>query len=136
MYINAIVDKPLPNGCFKTFPDARCLLCTTPTRTVLKALSWVAPTSCRIDNCINLIGCKVFSKQYIGETGYLREESTTIALPKEPIIKESIREQFKMRGYQWEAMTVVVIDHNAHWTDKQARERYGCTDSNHSDLIA
>lgn len=116
-------------------PDAFCAS-TTPTRTVLKALSWVASTSCRIDNCINLIGCKVFSKQYIGETGYLREESTTIALPKEPIIKEPIGEQFKMRGHQWEDMTVVVIDHNAHWTDKQARKRSGYTVSNLPDMIA
>lgn len=41
-----------------------------------------------------------------------------------------------MRGYQWEDMKVVVIDHNPHWPDKQARKRSGCTDSDHSDMIA
>lgn len=45
MVIRAKIDNRLPNGSFKTCPDARCLLCkhSTKTRTVLKASPRVAP---------------------------------------------------------------------------------------------
>lgn len=131
MVVRARLDNPLPNGGFKTCSDTRCLLCKHSTN----ADSFKSPitgrtykifgnTSCRTDNCIYLISCKVCSKQYVGETGDLRRRinnhRSTIKTKK---VKEPVGEHFNTSGHKWEDMTVLVIDHNPHWTDAERKSK-------------
>jgi hypothetical protein len=38
-------------------------------------------------------------------------------------MKEPVGEHFNLNGHKWEDMTVVVIDHNPHWTDAERKSK-------------
>ncbi|XP_052680295.1 uncharacterized protein LOC128161092 [Crassostrea angulata] len=122
MVVRARLDNPLTNGGFKTCSDTRCLLCKHSTNAdsfkshiTGRTYKIFGNTSC---------SCKVCSKQYVGETGDLRRRinnhRSTIKTKK---VKEPVGEHFNTSGHKWEDMTVLVINHNPHWTDAERKSK-------------
>ena len=106
-------------------PGALCAS-TALTRTNLLAPLQVAPTKYWViclaaQTTVCISAC---SKQYVGETGDLRRRinnhRSTIKTKK---TKEPVGEHFNLNGHKWEDMTVVVIDHNPHWTDAERKSK-------------
>ena len=124
MVVRTKLTNPLPNGGFKICTDGRCLMCKHSASTdsfeshvTGRSYKILGDTSCHTNNCIYLISCKVCGKQYVGETGDLRRRiNNHRSTIKTKRIQEPVAEHFNLAGHKWQDMSVVVIDHNAHWT--------------------
>ena len=134
MVVRTKLKNPLPNGGFKTCSDKRCLMCkhTSSTNSFESPVTGrsyriLGETSCRSDNCIYLISCKICQKQYVGETGDIRRRiNNHRSTIKTKRVQEPVAEHFNLEGHSWEDMTVVVIDHDIHWTDadRKSKEKF------------
>jgi predicted GIY-YIG superfamily endonuclease len=123
--------NPLPNGGLKICTDGRCLMCKRSASTgsfespvTGRSYKILGDTFCHTDNCIYLISCKVCGKQYVGETGDLRRKiNNHLSTIKTKRIQEPVTEHFNLSGHKWQDMSVVVIDHNAHWNDTERKNK-------------
>ena len=131
MVVRTRLDNPLPLASFKTCHDNRCLLCkhsnetsNFSSTTTGRSYKILQSTSCKTNNCVYLITCKVCQKQYVGETGDLRRRinnhRSTIKTKK---LREPVGEHFNLEGHKWEDMSVVVIDHNPDWSDAERKRK-------------
>jgi hypothetical protein len=128
MVVRAKLDNPLPNGGFKTCSDARCKHSTDTDKFTSpvtgRTYKILGNMSCHTDNCVYLISCKACSKQYVGEPGdLLRRINNHRSTIKTKKTKEPVGVHFNLNGHKWENMTVVVIDHNLHWTDAERKNK-------------
>lgn len=113
------MDNLLPNDGFKT--------CFAVTWTVLLDLLRVIPTKyctkCFVAQKTAFILSVVKPAQNNTQVTSAKELTTIVSLLNPPSAKkktkESIGEHFNISGHKWEdtCMTVVVIDHNPHWSD-------------------
>ena len=131
MVVRTKLTNPLPNGVFKICTDGRCLMCKHSASTdsfeshvTGRSYKILGDTSCHTNNCIYLISCKVCGKQYVGETGDLRRRiNNHRSTIKTKRIQEPVAEHFNLAGHKWQDMSVVVIDHNTHWTDTERKHK-------------
>lgn len=140
MVVGARLDDPLPNGGFKTCSDARCLICKHSIITGSFRSSIMGQTYKILDNtsCRKDYFCKVCSKQFIWETGDLRQRvNNHLWTTKTKKINKPIAELFNLRCHKWEDITVVLLTIILIGRTRggKSRKTSGFTDLNHSDLI-